>query len=312
MKRAAASPAASSLPISSSPHTHPLRRGSFQLSSTVAYFLILSVALWFWSLHGRSLHHHNNDGSRPPPQHYQETSPSSSASFSSSAPPGSSIHLPSRPGGNASIAPTLTVALISNNREASLRRLCDSLLAAQYDVVQQYFTQVNLVFNLEASSSKSIMAYARAFEWPHGTKTLRKRTRVGGLIVAVSESWYPASDLDYGCLLEDDIEVSPRYFEWITKVLTALQKTPDPRVVGISLYSPRLTETTNPKRPFDSTQLVASMLRSRGYADVAEETPYMLQTPCSWGAVYFPVRRRCHCLSCGHNRHHTHIVYKYC
>ena len=183
------------------------------------------------------------------------------------------------------VAPTLTIALISNNREDSLRRLCESLLTAEYDVSPSYFSRVDLVFNLEASSSASLETYAREFQWPHGAKSVRRRTRQGGLIVAVSESWYPSSPLDYGCLLEDDIEVSPHYFKWVTKVLLGLGNSPDPRVVGISLYSPRITETTNPKSRFDSTSLVSSLM-GEGHA----EAPYMMQTPCSWGAVYFPVR----------------------
>ena len=144
---------------------------------------------------------------------------------------------------------------------------------------------MNLVFNLEASSGEGIIHYAQNFVWPHGEKVIRKRLRQGGLILAVTESWYPTRPLDYGCILEDDIEVSRHYFAWITKAVVALRETPDPRVVGISLYSPRITETTNPKKRFNSTALVRS-LRGKKH----DEMPYMLQTPCSWGAVYFPVR----------------------
>ena len=184
----------------------------------------------------------------------------------------------------SSLLPSLTVALISNNREASLRRLCNSLLKADHTAVHVFFSRIDIIFNLEASSSDSIVAFARNFHWPHGSKTVRKRSKQGGLIVAVSESWYPSSNKDYGCLLEDDIEVSPHYLSWITKVLVALDRAPDPRVVGISLYSPRITESTNPKRPFDSTQLVNELLGQ----GPGHESPYMMQTPCSWGAVFFP------------------------
>ena len=182
------------------------------------------------------------------------------------------------------LPPSLTIAIISNNREASLRRLCDSLLKADHTAANDFFSRIDIIFNLEASSSDSVVAFARNFRWPHGSKTVRKRILQGGLIRAVAESWYPSSRKDYGCILEDDIEVSPHYLSWITKVLVALQRAPDPRVVGISLYSPRITETTNPKRPFDSTQLMIELL-GRGPRN---ESPYMMQTPCSWGAVFFP------------------------
>ncbi|EOD24925.1 hypothetical protein EMIHUDRAFT_457650 [Emiliania huxleyi CCMP1516] len=66
-------------------------------------------------------------------------------------------------------------------------------------------------------------------------------------------------------------------------MMLALQREPDPRVVGISLYSPRRTETTNPPEPFNSTALMIEVMGAEH-----KESPYLLQTPCSWGAVYFP------------------------
>ena len=184
-----------------------------------------------------------------------------------------------RGGGSA----TLTVSIITNNRETSLRRLCDSLLAADYSALGDFFVRVDIVFNLEASSTTGTIAFARGFEWPHGFKHVRKRARQGGLILAVSESWYPSSTEDFGCLLEDDIEVSPHYFRFVSEMMLALQREPDPRVVGISLYSPRRTETTNPPEPFNSTALMIEVMGAEH-----KESPYLLQTPCSWGAVYFP------------------------
>mmetsp|Transcript_49477 Transcript_49477/g.140182 ORF Transcript_49477/g.140182 Transcript_49477/m.140182 type:complete len:1156 (+) Transcript_49477:108-3575(+) len=186
-------------------------------------------------------------------------------------------------GRNGEGTAVLTVALISNNREASLRRLCDSLLAADYSSLGRFFDRVDIIFNLEASSDDGIVAYARGFHWPHGAKLVRKRAMQGGLILAVSESWFPSSPEDYGCLLEDDIEVSPHYFQFTSEIMLALQREPDPRVIGISLYSPRRTETTNPTKAFDSSALISELM-GPGY----RESPYMMQTPCSWGAVYFP------------------------
>ena len=51
-----------------------------------------------------------------------------------------------------------------------------------------------------------------SFIWPHGEKIMRRRIIQGGLIRAVSESWYPSSDDDFVLLLEDDIEVSLFYY----------------------------------------------------------------------------------------------------
>ena len=100
---------------------------------------------------------------------------------------------------------------------------------------------------------------------------------------AVSESWYPSSKNDFGLILEDDIEVSVLYLRWITKILWNLHLKPDSRVVGISLYSPRVIETTSERTLFNSTFLVE---RATGIP----ELPYLFQTPCSWDCDH-PVRQ---------------------
>ena len=165
-------------------------------------------------------------------------------------------------GGSA--PPVLVIAVISNNRLHSLRRLCSSLLRADYSNaggapgpgVPMPPLDARLVFNLEASSSNELLDFVYSFRWPHGTKTVKRRVRQGGLITAVAESWYPSSDGEYGLLLEDDIEVSPLYMVWIKLMLHKYRSEgSDTRLIGISLYSPRLTETTNPRRDFDSAAI---------------------------------------------------------
>ena len=178
--------------------------------------------------------------------------------------------------------PTLTIAVISNNRYSSLVRLCESLLGADYSQNSTFFSgSIDLIVNLEANSQKRIVDYAMDLRWPYGEKNVRKRLLQGGLIRAVSESWFPSSEDDYGVLLEDDIEVSPQYFNWINKVMHLSHHGAFSRILGISLYSPKLTETTNPQARFESNELIYNLIGER-------EHPYLMQTPCSWGAVYFP------------------------
>lgn len=178
---------------------------------------------------------------------------------------------------------TLSISIISNNRFASLKRLLNSLQTAEYSFEgNSLFSSIDIYFNLEFNTSTDILEYVLSFDWPHGGKLVRKRIQKGGLIRAVSESWYPSSRHDFGLILEDDIEVSTQYLRWITKMLWNLHINPDPRVVGISLYSPKVIETTSQSRPFNSTSLVK---RATG----KPELPYLFQTPCSWGALYFPL-----------------------
>lgn len=180
--------------------------------------------------------------------------------------------------------PTLVIAIISNNRYEPLVRLCKSLLMGDYSERGFFFhSGIELIFNLESASSKKLVQFASAFSWPYGSKIIRKRFTQGGLIRAVSESWYPSSPSEYGLLLEDDLELSPQYLNWINKVMIQRAKSHIfvSRMVGISLYSPRVTESVFPKRVFDSNNITFSLTGM-------EEMPYFMQTPCSWGALYFP------------------------
>jgi hypothetical protein len=100
------------------------------------------------------------------------------------------------------------------------------------------------------------------------------------------ESWQPVSDTEYAFFFEDDIAVSPRFFEYS---IFAIQKYVLPggvkiqpsvwttRLVGISLNTPRYNEIAIPGRDW-TPQLVLG----------DEETQFLFQLPCSWGALYFP------------------------
>jgi len=180
----------------------------------------------------------------------------------------------------------ITIAVISNNRTLSLKRLLHSLSNLQ----NPSNILINLRFSLEASSSKELVNYVYGYKWNHGHKSVLQRVQKGGLIRAVSESWFPASNNDYGMLLEDDIEVSPYTIIWIEKILMKILNSKErehkaQRVIGISLYQPKVTETNeyefNRRKPFYARDIVHELAK-------VDDSPYLYQTPCSWGAVYFP------------------------
>lgn len=108
------------------------------------------------------------------------------------------------------IVRSISINIITQNRVHSLTRLLNSLSNAYY-----LGDEVPISFNMDSKVDEATLKLVKSFNWPHGPKTLRRRIIQGGLIRAVSESWYPASDDDYGLLLEDDIEVSPYYYLWI-------------------------------------------------------------------------------------------------
>ena len=68
---------------------------------------------------------------------------------------------------------------------------------------------------MEQSADEETMRIAQEYEWTHGNVFLHHRVVHGGLLPAVVESWYPASDHSYGVLLEDDVELSPLFYAWV-------------------------------------------------------------------------------------------------
>ncbi|CAN4098921.1 unnamed protein product [Withania somnifera] len=169
------------------------------------------------------------------------------------------------------------VNIITQNRANSLARLLKSLSDAYY-----IGEEVPITFNMDSKVDEATLKLVNSFNWPHGPKILRRRIIQGGLIRAVSESWYPSSDDDFGLLLEDDIEVSPYYYLWIKYALLSYHYDPEtsvPELSSISLYTPRLVEVVKERPKWNATDF---------FKHIHQNTPYLHQLPCSWGAVFFP------------------------
>ena len=183
---------------------------------------------------------------------------------------------------------SIAVVIITNaatpQRFQSLKRLVTSLLEADYSRLPKPTNFLTLRINMDVDTMPEAVDYLMALEWPYGPKTINHRMASAGLIAAVAESWFPSTDNEAGLLLEDDTEVSPLYFEWIHNAImaaTASEEDYDPRLAGISLYTPRRVEVhKSGKYKFDPSRLMNQ---------IAEDStsPYLHQLPCSWGALYF-------------------------
>nr|CAD1820861.1 unnamed protein product [Ananas comosus var. bracteatus] len=171
----------------------------------------------------------------------------------------------------------ISVNVITQNRAASLGRLLRSLQNAYY-----LGDEVPLSFNMDSGVDEATLKAVGSLRWAHGPKVVRRRIIQGGLIRAVSESWYPADDDDFGLLLEDDIEVSPYYYLWIKYALLSYRYDPAaslPELSSVSLYTPRLVEVVKERPRWNATDF---------FRKIHPNTPYLHQLPCSWGAVFFP------------------------
>lgn len=107
------------------------------------------------------------------------------------------------------------IVVLAYRRARSLRRLCDSLLAAHY-----LHDRVDLTIHLDAAlapdreAAAATAEFAARWDWPHGRKTLVRQAEHRGLMRSVTEAWQPQSDDEFAVLLEDDVSVSPQWYEF--------------------------------------------------------------------------------------------------
>ncbi|KAK7460529.1 hypothetical protein VKT23_009250 [Stygiomarasmius scandens] len=175
-------------------------------------------------------------------------------------------------------SPKLTLSIITNTRPDSLSRLLASLKSAHY-----FGDQISLRINLDQAADTLTRSIVSSFtsSWDHGPVFAHHRIIQAGLLPAVLESWYPASDDEYALLLEDDVELSPLFYAWIKLTLLSYGPKYHPSLFGISLYQPKNTELhPDGRKPFDPLTVLP--------LNHPQNAPYLSQVPCSWGAVYFP------------------------
>ena len=129
-----------------------------------------------------------------------------------------------------------------------------------------------------SAQQEEVRSYLGTLRWSHGPLHVRYASSHTGLARSILSSWQPRSLQEFGVFLEDDVELSPLFARWLWTALReyyyafpdTLRSHP---MMGVSLYSPVWSERVD--RPL----LVSSPL-----------SVYALQTPCSWGAVYFPLQ----------------------
>ena len=169
----------------------------------------------------------------------------------------------------------VTIAVFAWRRLASLSRLLDSLLEAEY-----CGRVVPLKLFLDYGASDEVRDRIRSFRWPHGPRMLHEYDRSQG----IRGLWINASSASIGddehiMPLEDDLELSPFFYWWLLRANRAYGSFDDGDlvqsrgIVGVSLYTPRLNEIQYPQ--------------VRWLPDRATNSPtFLLQVPCSWGALF--------------------------
>lgn len=161
-------------------------------------------------------------------------------------------------------------------RKDSLERLVNSLLKSDY-----LGKHVQLQFHIEFEPSEDVKEYVESVQWPFGTKIIIWRKEKFGLERMIVDSWDAAKDNEYAFFFEDDIEVHEFYFKFALEALDRKEFIENPSIVGISLNTPRYDEVNSEH----SIWLVDKQIGP-------ENSLFLFQQPCSWGALYFPLKWR--------------------
>ena len=84
-----------------------------------------------------------------------------------------------------------------------MRRLCDSLNAAEYAGFQ-----IPLHFFVDGGNLPRVVEFANSFQWNHGSKFVHESADRLGLMNNIVQSWNPAHPYELCFFFEDDVEVS--------------------------------------------------------------------------------------------------------
>ncbi|XP_057455000.1 uncharacterized protein LOC130746399 [Lotus japonicus] len=123
---------------------------------------------------------------------------------------------------------TFVIKLLAYNRLDSVTRCLRSLAAADYlgDRVHLHIYIDHFVLSDDASSvdqklrdSHRIVEYVDGFDWRFGEKVVHYRTGNVGLQAQWLEAWWPGSDDEFAFVVEDDLEVSSLYYEFVKSLI---------------------------------------------------------------------------------------------
>ncbi|CAN8061725.1 unnamed protein product [Agarophyton chilense] len=185
--------------------------------------------------------------------------------------------------------PLFRIVVLTQSRPESLQRLLSSLRDAKYDDYQAdldiwidrvdtrelgawYFSSA---FGSRYTVQDSVVQVSSKFDWPHGNKRVHVWQRQVGIWGQWIDTWRPSAteDEEFAVLLEDDLQVSPLYFQWLVSARRAYDSRND--VFGYTLQrgTLRANQTGFGRRPLrvsdEEEAYLYLLLGSWGYAPKA-------------------------------------------
>lgn len=152
---------------------------------------------------------------------------------------------------------TFTIKVLAFDRLSSISRCLNSLSSARYfgDTIDLHIF-IDHFHNSSSSSdlgpklenSHKILDFVDGFKWAFGKKLVHYRTLNVGLQAQWLESWWPSSDDEFVFVVEDDLEVSPLYYQFLKGLILNYYynySNFSPWIYGASLQRPRFVPGTS-------------------------------------------------------------------
>ncbi|KAK7349342.1 hypothetical protein VNO77_06641 [Canavalia gladiata] len=178
---------------------------------------------------------------------------------------------------------TFVIKVLAYNRLGALSRCLRSLAAADYlgDRVHLHLHIDHFALDNASSvdtklrESHRILEYVDGFDWKFGEKVVHYRTGNVGLQAQWLEAWWPGSDDEFAFVVEDDLEVSSLYYDFVkTLILNFYYNASNysPSIYGVSLQRARFVpgKHGNKLQLDDQTRL------------------FLYQLVGTWGQILFP------------------------
>ncbi|GAN07991.1 hypothetical protein MAM1_0185c07496 [Mucor ambiguus] len=167
----------------------------------------------------------------------------------------------------------LIITTSGGKKSAQVKRIFNSIKNADY-----LGDQVDISILMDEKSDGLTSKFVNNLQWSIGSKHIRHRISTVHPMQVFAEAWYPSSDHEYAVMLDDRVELSRSFYIWIKYNLlkyrySQQQQTTNKHIFGVSLYSPRIIDT-DPS--------------GRLLLQPSSSSPYLMQVPCSSGALYFP------------------------
>ncbi|RDX79715.1 hypothetical protein CR513_39836, partial [Mucuna pruriens] len=199
---------------------------------------------------------------------------------------------------------TFVIKVLGFNRLAALSRCLRSLAAADYlgDRVHLHLYIDHFAPDNASSAdpklreSHRILDFVDGFDWRFGEKVVHYRTGNVGLQAQWLEAWWPSSDHEFAFVVEDDLEVSSLYYEFVkTLILNFYYDASNysPSIFGVSLQRARFVPGTIFSclfiHCFNTWRLFLVAGKHGNKLQLDDQTRlFLYQLVGTWGQILFP------------------------